>query len=242
MKKSTVVISLILFLLIAAVGFYIWSKGQVTVSPVTSVQEVSMSPSNQESSSQPEDDPGGCINSDEYISDLGDGRFLYENKELAISFMYPEEWGNPSLSFQSEANDPFLVGTRCIVGFPSRKATMTTPALYISSNNFVFGAPTDAWGLDANRVDLAKSDEELIDQLSFPWTTAMKLKRRKISGSEGIVLEEEGVDPLYNENYHRFYYLFPRYDSEESQNLAITVLRHTDLQIFESFLDTVVFY
>ena len=121
-------------------------------------------------------------------------------------------------------SDAYTSGTRYIISFEKEIATDQTssfPSLYIESNDYALHAPMDAWGLSGNRVDLRKTDSELANELSFPWTSSMHVERQNVSGVDGVFVEEQGVDPLDQSPYHVIYYLFPKYNRNQSFNLSI---------------------
>lgn len=221
MKKSFLVL-LIILVIAALTATLVWNatRGDQKVVPVDN-----SSAATQQTSPQSTQQPRKSIETS-------------TAKTLGVIFQSTEWWGYPEVYVFDPSE--YVSGTRYLIAFHEDPLGFE-PAVYIESNDFRLHAPGDAWGFSANQVDLHKTDDELIKDLSFPWTTSMRVERISLSGSDGLLAEEYGVDPLDQTSYHCLYYFFPKYDEKKSWNLTVTVVNPTDLWQIENFLRTIIF-
>ena len=113
-------------------------------------------------------------------------------------------------------------------------------ALRVESNDSVFrGYYKETNAISAKDVDLNKTDSEIKQEISLPWTQTLRIERVTISGKDGLYVEETGR-PSKDYSYERIYYLFPKFN--DAENLNLTIIMKPDMKdLLDRFVQTIVF-
>jgi len=167
--------------------------------------------------------------------DISDWK-TYRNEELGIEFKYPDEWGNVIIKFMDESK--YVKGKQYILKFTNDSSRSNgdqiTAHIFIKSIDYRFEGPTDGSDISINKIDLEKSNTELLTALMRPGTVDMFVQKITISDKKGVYIKESFVYLDGNE-YELVYYIFPKYDKNNLLNFVLS----GDIQI-SNYLNLIV--